>query len=262
MTPIWLTDTVTGDLDRALRYTTLWGLEGVELRTVGGPEDRVPFVNEAKLRRRLREQDLPVGAIVPGLFEGAAGERAAWLNEIATMGETLAFCRRIGCGRVVASAFAAETSADVRGAAVDALRRAGDAAARADVRLAVLNERGMAYPTGAALAELLEAVDHPAVRAAWSPAEALRSGESPAEGLRALGRRVGLVRCSDGRVRGEAWEEALPGEGEVGWAEQLGMLHAFGFDGPVSLEVYLDPPPKQGLRAATRLIQMMRAAGA
>ena len=53
MTPIWLTDTVTGDLDRALHYTSLWGLEGVELRTVGGPEDRVPFVNEAKLRRRL-----------------------------------------------------------------------------------------------------------------------------------------------------------------------------------------------------------------
>lgn len=263
MIPIWLTDTVTSDLDRALHYTTLWGLEGVELRTVGGPEDRVPFINEAKLRRRLSEQSMPVCAIVPGLFEGAAKERATWLNEIAAMEETLAFCRRIGCPRIVVSAFALETFAsaageDVRDAAVDALRRAGAAAARGGVKLAVLNERGMARPTGTALAELLQAVDHPAVRAAWNPAEALQAGEDPMEGLNVLGRRVELVRCSDGIAQGKGWREALPGEGAVGWAEHLRMLHELGFDGPVSLEVYLEPRSKQGLRAATRLIQMMR----
>ena len=64
MLTAWLTDTVTSDLDRALHYTLLWGLEGVELRTVGGAEDRVPFVNEAKLKRRLSEHELPVVAIV------------------------------------------------------------------------------------------------------------------------------------------------------------------------------------------------------
>ena len=262
MTPTWLTDTVTSDLDRALHYTALWGLEGVELRTVGGAEDRVPFVNEAKLRRRLREQGVPICAIVPGWFEGAAGERATWLNEIASMEETLAFCRRIGCSRIVVSAFAPEPtpSEDVREATVEALQRAGAAAARADVRLVVLNEAGMAHPTGRSLGRLLEAVNHPAVRAAWSPAEALRRGEDPTEGLEALSGRVELVRCSDGVVREKGWQEAPLGEGDVGWAEQLRALHESGFDGPVSLEVYLEPRPKQGLRSATRLIQMIRAA--
>ena len=208
---------------------------------------------------------MPVCAVVPGLFEGPVEERAAWLNEIAAIGETLAFCRRIGCPRVVVSAFASGTSGsvsggDVRGMAAEALRRAGTAAARAGIRLAVLNEGGGTCPTGAALAELLRAVDHPAVGAAWSPADALRAGEDPAEGLRTLGRRIDLVRCSDGRVRGEAWQDAPLGEGDVGWAEHLRALHELGFDGPVSLEVYLEPRPKQGLRAATQLIQMLRAA--
>lgn len=265
MIPTWLTDTVTSDLDRALHYTALWGLEGVELRTVGGVEDRVPFVNEAKLKRRLREQSLPVCAIVPGLFEGSVKERAAWLNEIALMEETLAFCRRIGCSRIVVSAFGSEagvdpSSEDVRDEAVEALQRAGAAAAKADVRLVVLNETGMAHATGGALGRLLEAVDHPAVRAAWSPAEALRNGEDPAEGLEALGDRVELVRCSDGSVEAGGWQEAPLGEGDVRWAEHLRRLHELGFSGPVSLEVYLEPRPKQGLQSATRLIQMIRAA--
>ena len=265
MTPAWLTDTVTSDLDRALHYTALWGLEGVELRTVGGAEDRVPFVNEAKLKRRLSEQSLPVCAIVPGLFEGSAKERATWLNEIALMEETLAFCRRIGCPRMVVSAFASETaigapSKDVRDEAIEALQRAAAAAAKADVTLAVINETGMAHATGGTLGKLLETVDHPAVRAAWSPAEALRNGEDPAEGLKALGRRVELVRCSDGFVKGKGWQEAPLGEGDVRWAEHLRALHELGFSGPISLEIYLEPRPKQGLRSAHRLIRMIRAA--
>ena len=265
MIPTWLTDTVTSDLDRALHYTALWGLEGVELRTVGGVEDRVPFVNEAKLKRRLSEQHVPVCAVVPGLFEGSAKERATWLNEIALMEETLAFCRRIGCPRIVVSAFAAETGeatsgADVRDDAVEALQRAGAVAAKTDAKLAVLNEVGMAHATGSSLGKLLEAVDHPAVRAAWSPAEALRNGEDPAEGLEALGRRVELVRCSDGSTKGKGWQEAPLGEGDVRWAEHLRALHELGFSGPISLEVYMEPRPKQGLRSATRLIQMIRTA--
>ena len=140
MLPALLTDTVTSDLDRALHYTLLWGLEAVELRTVGGAGDRVPFVNEAKLKRRLAEAEMPVAAVVPGMFEGPAGARAAWLNELAAFDETLHFCDRIGCRRVVVSAFAAEEPSPE--AAADALTRAGRAAARHGIEVAVLNEAG------------------------------------------------------------------------------------------------------------------------
>jgi len=35
-------------------------------------------------------------------------------------------------------------------------------------------------------------------------------------------------------------------------------LHAHGFRGPISLEVYVEPRPEEGLRCATTLIRMLR----
>ncbi len=267
MIPAWLTDTVTSDLDRALHYTLLWGLEAAELRTVGGPADRVPHVNEAKVERRLREDEILPAALVPGLFEGHAGRRAPWLNALATFDETLRLCERIRCPRVVVSAFrpsadaegdAEGTSEDVTEVAAEALRRAGRAAARRGIALAVLNEYGMAHATGASLARLLARVDHALVRAAWNPAAALRSGEDPARGLAALDGRVELVRCADGRDAGGTWRSLPLGEGAIDWPGQLLALHRQGFRGPVSLEITNEPRPTHGLRAATRLIRTLR----
>ena len=260
MIPAWLTDTVTHDLDRALHYSLLWGLEGVELRTVGGASDRIPFVNEEKLQRRLAEHEMPVVAVVPGLFEGLAGERAVWLNELALIEETLAFCRRFGCSRVVVSGFA-EAGPDGTGDAAEALRRAGAAASRRGITLHVLNEVGMAHPTGTALADLLAAVAHPSVQAAWDPAAAAQAGEDPQAGLQAVVGHVGFVRCYNIVAQGARWIPASLHEGVVDWPAQLQTLHRADFDGPVSLAVHLKPKPKQGLRMATALIRMMRAVG-
>ncbi|SHK16511.1 sugar phosphate isomerase/epimerase family protein [Rhodothermus profundi] len=259
MIPALLTDTVTLNLDRALYLTLLWGLEGVELRTIGRPSDRVPFVNEEKLRRRLLENELPAVAIVPGMFEGSVRDRRTWMNEIAAFDEVLSFCRRIDCSCVVVSAFAAEEEVAIEEAA-QALRMAGDKAAAYQVRVAVLNEPESAFPTGKALAELLEAVDHPAVGAAWNPAAALKAGENPVAGGQALTGRIFLVRCSDWRIdpdRG-VWEPAPFGEGAVQWYAQLQLLQAMGFTGPLSLEVHAEPRAKRGFHDALRLLKLLR----
>lgn len=257
MLPVWLTDTVTSDLNRALHYTRLWGLEGVELRTVGGPEDRVPDVNERQLREHLDPSDLLIAGIVPRVFEGPASDRAAWMNDLLQFDDTLSFCNRIRCPRVVLSPFAAE-EVDAVDTVADALRRAGDKAAEHDVILAVRNGPETTQPTGTRLAELLALVDHPYVRAAWNPVGALRAGEAPRDGLQALGDQVSLVRCSDGRVVDGRWKDTAFGEGAIDWEQQLKMLSARGFQGPLSLEIYVEPRPKHGLRAATTLIRMVR----
>lgn len=259
MTPALLTDTITADLDRALHYAGLWGVEAVELRTVGKPGDRVPFVNERKLARRLEETEFDIAAVVPGLFEGRASERGARLNEVVSLAETLDFCTRMQCKTVVVSAFAKE-EASSEYADADWLRRAGDAAGRKNITLAVLNDAAGAHPTGAALAGLLVRADHPHVLAAWSPAEAVQAGENPAAGLAALEGRVALVRYRDGHGAGAAWTEAIPGEGGIDWIAQFRMLHAQGFSGPVSLEVHVEPKPKAGVRAVAALVAGMRAA--
>lgn len=141
---------------------------------------------------------------------------------------------------------------------VEALQDAGEKAAEHDVLLAVRNGPETACPTGQALAELLNEVNHPNVRAAWNPVGALRAGEEPSDGLTALTGLVTLVRCSDGRVSKGYWEDLPLGEGEIGWIDQLQQLDAQGFRGPLSLEVYMEPRPKHGLRGSTTLIRMIR----
>jgi sugar phosphate isomerase/epimerase len=271
MLPVLVTDTVTPDLGRAVHYTLLWGLEGVVLRTVGGPGERVPFVNEARVRARLEAAELPVAAVDPGLFEGAPTRRAAWLNDLAAFEETAAFCRRVGCGLVLVGALAepggsaplaASAAWDVE-AAADVLRQAGEAAARAGLRLAVRNEAGGACASGETLAALLARVAHPAVGAAWSPADAAGAGRDPAAGLAALldaAVPVSYVAVRDGVGEGGAWAPRVPGEGAVGWSGQLEALARAGFNGPLALVVEGEPAAKAGLRGATALIQLVRAA--
>jgi sugar phosphate isomerase/epimerase len=258
MIPVWLTDTVTSDLNRALHYTQLWGLHGMELRTVGGPEDRIPFVNERQIREHLEGTDLLLGSVVPSMFEGPVSDRAAWMNDLLQFEDTLKLCNRIGCPRVTISPFAAEPEVSLD-RVVDALGRAGEEAAEYGVLLAVRNGPETACPTGAALADVLTTVGHPNVRAAWNPAGALRAGEHPLDGLTALAGLVTLVRCSDGYVTEEGyWEDTTLGEGAVGWEEQFELLHARDFTGPISLEIYVEPRPEEGLRSATTLIHMLR----
>lgn len=259
MLPVWLTDTVTSDLGRALHYTLLWGLQGVELRTVGGSDDRVPQVNVAQIKQRLAAADMLPSAVTPAMFAGPAESRVLWLNELATFDETLRLCRQIGCPRVIVSAFAGGKGDGVASdPAVQALQRAGAAAAEYGVTIAVLNEVGMAHPTGQALAALLQAVDHPFVQAAWHPAQALRAGEDPVAGLTALGEHVAFVRCADGRCTPQGWEEMPFDEGDVDWTTQIERLHDRAYQGPLSLEINVEPRPKIGLRSATRLIRLVR----
>lgn len=221
------------------------------LRTVGGVDDRVPHVNEQKVRRRMRENEMPVAAIEPGLFEAPLGPAKTWLNEIAIGKEAFAFCNRIDCPLVVTSAFAVGDGLPDMSAVAEALRRAGETAAEFGVRLAVRNRRETTCVTGRSLAQLLTAVDHPAVGAAWNPVEAKRGGEAPLEGIGALEGRVDMLICPDVAITGEL----APG---VQLEQQLGMLSDSGFNGPVCLEVVTEPKPKVGLRAATQVIRMMQ----
>ena len=259
MIPVWLTDTVTSDLGRALHYTQLWGLQGMELRTVGGPEDRVPDVNEPQIRQQLEASEFLLSSVVPSIFGGPVHDRMMWLNDLARLPELLRFCKRMRCPRFVTDPFAATPNDDdtALDTAADALRRAGVQAAEYDVLIGVKNDPTSLCPTGRDLAVLLALVDHPNVRAAWDPVAALRAGEDPAAGLDALSGRVTLVRCSDGRTERGKWHDTIVGEGDVDWPTQIEMLYEDGFRGPVSMEVYAEPRPKAGLRSATALIRML-----
>jgi L-ribulose-5-phosphate 3-epimerase UlaE len=54
------------------------------------------------------------------------------------------------------------------------------------------------------------------------------------------------------------WEEMPFDEGAIDWGDQLTLLDEQDFQGPLSLEMNVEPRPKHGLRSATRLIRMLR----
>lgn len=254
MIPVWLTDTVTPNLDRALHYTLLWGLDGIVLRTVGTGGDRVPHVNEDKLRRRLAEHEVSAVAVDPGLFEQPVTERSVWLNDLAMLPEAAAFCRRIGCPCVLVGALPGDEEH-----AADVLRRAGAVAERYGIVLAVRNEVG-GRATGAGVAALLGAVGHERVRACWSPADALEAGEAALDGLEALAGRVALVMVRDGTMEPSGWQPRSLGEGAVGWDGVLRGLHAQGYEGPLCLDLRDLGAAKDGLGEATAMIRAARQA--
>lgn len=263
MLPVWFTDSITSDLDRALHYTLLWGLEGVVLGTIGGPADRVPHVNEARLKRRLHEREMPAVAVDPGLFEQPADLRSAWMNDLVLLDETAAFCDRVGCRRIIVGGLPGTEDED---SAVDALRQAGDRAARRGCLVVVRNgvsddgSKGGARVTGHDLAALLDAVDHPSVRACWSPADGLQAGEEAEVGFEALRSRIELVVVRDGQPAPSGWQPRSLGEGAVDWPGVLRDLHAIGFDGPLCLDLSDAEGARAGLHEATTLIRMARTA--
>ncbi len=254
MTTAWTSDLATQDAARAVRLTLFWGLDGIALRTIGGA--RVPHITEGPLRRRLEDAELPVVALEPGLFEGSASSRSAWMNDVAALDEVAPFARRAGCDLIRIGALGLEGEMDDR---VTALRSAGDAADRLGLRLAVRNEAGTAIASGAALAEVLTLVSHSAVGADWRPADGLEGGEAPADAVAALtaSNAIWVVGVRDPVAGGL---EGVIGRGGVGWDECLDALVASGFDGPLVLDGLPDPARTAGLASSTALVRMARAA--
>lgn len=260
MIPVWYPDSVTADLSRGIHYTLLWGLEGVVLRYVGGPGQRVPFVNEEKLKRRLQEADLPIIAVDPGLFEGSSANKVTWLNELMVLEDIASFCHRIGTQAIVLSALAGGGEYKVD-EAVGALQKAGDVASRHGVTLLVANDANSNCATASNLAQLLALVSHPNVLAFWRPCEALKRGEAEDAGLASLnstGIQIGMVEATNVQIKNGEWRNTRLADGDIDWMALAHLLKNGGYRGPIALSVTEKPAAKVGLSDATTLIQAMR----
>ncbi len=241
MLPTLLTDTVSADPRRALDSALLWGFEAVSLRTVG--TQRVPDVNEAKLRRLLEEAEMPLATVDPGLFEGDATAPGAGLDDLEALRALAPFCARMDTKTIIVGPMGAAPRTTEQASGV--LARAGEIAASHGLTLAVRNE-GEAAAT-VALAELVHSVGHASVAGWWSVAASREAGETPEQSAKAL---AGVPLA--GIEADEAFAEMAPE------ASGLGAIVGAGFDGPVVLA--FGGVPQNGLATATALIRHLRMA--
>lgn len=121
-----------------------------------------------------------------------------------------------------------------------ALCELADEAQQRGVTVGLENEHACNVATGAEAAALLAALDHPALKLVWDPANALVAGERPfPEGYQCLPRgRIAHVHVKDCVVReGEvAW--GLIGSMNVDWRGQLHALDQDGYAGWLSVETH------------------------
>lgn len=108
-----------------------------------------------------------------------------------------------------------------------------DYAAERKVGLLIDNASG--FRRACHLWTLLEAMDHPAVGAAWDVLSAALVGEGPALSVPTLNSRIRYVRVADATFAGAKAQRVKLGEGTVRLQELLNRLMGIGYAGWVSL---------------------------
>lgn len=229
-------------LTRVAEEATLWGYDGVELRTMGDGGSRLAcdpaLTGEAKVRRLLDEQGVEVCSLGSSLrydeplrppppLGYALGDYERPVRESKPVIDLAA-----ALGAPVVRVFGFEGHGHESGKAVlrrvvDRLRLTLDACRNTGVRLAF--ENGGWFATAGQVREVIDAVNHPLLGACYSLAAGHAAGDSVADALATLGDDLLLARVKDvrdgmpcppgeGDLPCEAYVSALADRGWRGWA--------------------------------------------
>jgi sugar phosphate isomerase/epimerase len=120
------------------------------------------------------------------------------------------------------------------------LRGAAEKAAKKGMVLVLENEPSCNTGTGAEAAELLRAVQTPALMLNWDPGNAASLGEKAfPDGYAALPKdRIGHCHCKDVVKKDHGYEWAAMGQGLIDWVGQFKALKNDGYRHAVSLETH------------------------
>jgi len=127
---------------------------------------------------------------------------------------------------------------------VDALRNLADLAAKEDLIIGLENEHACNVATAAETRRVLDALDHPALKVVWDPANAYVSGENPFPGGYALlpPQRIVHVHAKDCKLDGHKPLWGPLGECDIDWRGQIAALTRDGYTGYINLETHWGGP--------------------
>ena len=265
------------------------GFTHVELNMVGelGVHELGP-ADVAELRRMIEAAGLQVVALDPPAFkaieldEVPAAEvtrHAAVVEHLEQIRRSCQVARELGAGIVRVFSFRRSYMAgsgnpsprEARGGTIPddllpkivaGLRAAVAIAEEYRVTLGLENVRSCWGNSGHNAARILQAVDHPRLRAIWDPGNDFVSGGSPyPDGYRAVLPYLAHVHVKDGVVVDDAtgltrW--ACIGTGAVDYAGQMTALRADGYRGVISVETHWRKPEDTGLESTRETLAGLR----
>ena len=267
-----VTNEVSDDLGRVVGFAAELGLRGVEIQDVWGvPVERADTALLARARAEIDQAGLKVVMVGAPTFKTliVAGANPAdlpaipgWHEHLSQLEGSFRAARLLGCERVRVFSCRREEMVGlgnpsprrpdggdlpsqrleaVRAVLLEAARRAEDQG----VTLCLENVRSCFGNSGRNTVAILEAVDHPRVRAIWDPAnDFVSGGDGYLQGYESMKPWMVHVHVKDAAVRDHAtgltsWEAV--GRGEVDYVGQFTALLKDGYEGAVSLETHWHP---------------------
>jgi sugar phosphate isomerase/epimerase len=276
-----ITDEFSFDLDTALDAMAQVGMTGAELRLIGD-RNIVDFSDDevARVRERVEQRGMQVLSIASPVLKYVLPDAPPlderFQQDVFGSAYTIADHPRLSkrafeiaekTGAKIIRVFSYwRTTAPEKclDRIVVALRDLADRAAERGLFIGLENEHACNVATGVEAGRLLAALDHPALKSIWDPANASILGEVPfPDGYSALPPdRVAHVHAKDCIVHGHKPTWGPLGEMGIDWKGQIAALKRDGYRGAISLETHWRGPDGDRLRASVICGEKLRALAA
>jgi sugar phosphate isomerase/epimerase len=252
-----ITDEFSANLDTALDAMSAIGMTGAELRLIEGrnivehSDDEV-----ADLRARVEKRGMRVLSIAspvlkcvlpggppidPRFQQDVFGSAYTFDDQPRLTKRAFEVAERAGAGIIRVFSYWRTTAPErCFDSIVIALRELAEQAASRGLVIGLENEHACNVGTGAEAARMLAAVDHPALKLIWDPANAAILGEIPyPHGYESLpSERIVHVHAKDCSVRDHKPTWGALGEMDIDWKGQIAALERDGYAGSISLETH------------------------
>ncbi|MCS7104035.1 MAG: sugar phosphate isomerase/epimerase [Thermofilaceae archaeon] len=251
-----ITDEVSQDLNKVVKFAKEHELQGVEIRTLWNLKPQDLLEKAGEIRSTVSTAGLYVSAIASPVFKCRLDYEDEVKEHLYILKRCVALAKCLDTNVVRVFTFWRLGSFDDYKLEVkEKFMEAVDIAESEGVILAVENEPTTHVNNGRRLRQFIEEVGKPnAVKAVWDPGNDVfdPEGERPyPNGYSFIKDFIVHVHVKDGKRLNVGHEFVPVGEGDVGWLEQVVALLRDGYKGFFSLETHWRP-----LGLPTELIQM------
>ena len=256
-----ITDEFSSDLSVAAAAMRELGMQGAELRVVGGKN--IMDLDDAEIAAAmdtLRRNQLEVISIASPLLkctlpdapevdsrfqQDSFNAKHTFEDQARLADRAFEIAKRTGAKIVrVFSYWRVVKPEVVFERVVDALQELSDKAGKHGLIIGIENEHACNIATAQETARVLAAVDHENMQVVWDPANAYVSGEKPfPSGYRLLETaRIAHVHAKDCTLEGHKPIWCPLGEGDVDWEGQIDALAEDEYNGYIHLETHWPGP--------------------